>query len=434
VKKAQIIYVLPYEFYFTGLNNEIGGHTSHIIGVVEALIQRGYQIKIISDMPVPGLDDRAIEYYTPAFQSLRRMLRSLEQSSKIPNPQNKSFITIYAKICIRPITKFLVRRLNYLLFCSGLFLTIMLHSKRSGVSFIYYRHNLNGFIPAIASKIMRIPLVVEVNTPSSISTFYYGKEIKNNKKIRIHIREKIQYELARVISVVSPLVRDWITHNAGSKYAEKILLNTNGVNLNRFNVQLKSTNDIRLRYGIDSNETLVGMVAVFIEYNAIEELIESFQRARNRIGNLRLILMGESHLRKDLETYTKTLHLSETVIFTGRIPFERMSSYLASCDILVSHFNYGNILPYGCSIKHLEYMSMARPVIATDVGYVNFAIRHKQNGLLVPQGDIDGFARAIIKLASDPDLRKKLGEQGRIDAESSHSWGANVDRILRHLN
>ena len=79
-------------------------------------------------------------------------------------------------------------------------------------------------------------------------------------------------------------------------------------------------------------------------------------------------------------------------------------------------------------------MAAGKPVVATDIGYVNFAIKHNQNGLLVPQGDIRGFSEAILKVATDSDLRIKLGNQGRCDAEKFHSWEANINRILDRLS
>jgi glycosyltransferase involved in cell wall biosynthesis len=429
----KLLYVIPYEFYFEGLNNEIGGHTSHIFGVVEALIQKGYQIRIISDMPVPGLESRAIKYSAPALQSVRRLLRFLDRTLKYTDQNYKADTTSYYRSCTKLIIKSFVRRIDYCIFCIGLFQTVMRYSRRPKVSFIYYRHNKNGFIPAIVSKINCIPSVVEVNTPASLSTFYYGKKSNNNNEIKIHFREKLQYKLSNVISVVSPLIKDWIVTNVGRKYSEKIITNPNGVNPERFRIPQNPVSNIRTKYGIDPDAILIGMVAVFVKYNAIEELIEAFKRAKNRIDNMHLLLMGESHLRKDLETYTKNRHLSETVTFTGRIAYEMMPTYLASCDILVSHFNYDNILPHGCSIKHLEYMAMRKPVVATSIGYVNFAVKHNRNGLLVPQGDIDGFAQSIVKLSLDADLREKFGKQGRSDVEAFHSWDANIDRILHCL-
>jgi glycosyltransferase involved in cell wall biosynthesis len=78
-------------------------------------------------------------------------------------------------------------------------------------------------------------------------------------------------------------------------------------------------------------------------------------------------------------------------------------------------------------------MAVGKPVVATEVGYVNFAIRHDVNGLLVPQGDTEGFAKALSRLALDSEMRNRLGKQGRLDAEAQHTWQTNVERILSRL-
>ena len=144
--------------------------------------------------------------------------------------------------------------------------------------------------------------------------------------------------------------------------------------------------------------------------------------------------MGESKIRGELEEHVRSQNLEELIIFTGRISFAKMGEYYSACDILVSHFNFGKRPAHICSIKHLEYMASGKPVVATDIGYVNFAIKHNQNGLLVPQSDIRGFSEAILKLSADSDLRVKLGSQGRHDAEKFHSWEANINRVLNRLN
>jgi glycosyltransferase involved in cell wall biosynthesis len=57
----------------------------------------------------------------------------------------------------------------------------------------------------------------------------------------------------------------------------------------------------------------------------------------------------------------------------------------------------------------LEAMSLGRPVVATSVGGVPEAVTHEQTGLLVPLGDSEAFARALARLADDPQLASILG-------------------------
>jgi glycosyltransferase involved in cell wall biosynthesis len=57
----------------------------------------------------------------------------------------------------------------------------------------------------------------------------------------------------------------------------------------------------------------------------------------------------------------------------------------------------------------LEAASAGRPIITTDMPGCRELVRHHQEGILVPPRDIDAAARALIELAGDPLLRRRLG-------------------------
>src|SRR5262249_29208012 len=57
----------------------------------------------------------------------------------------------------------------------------------------------------------------------------------------------------------------------------------------------------------------------------------------------------------------------------------------------------------------LEAMSLARPVVATNVGGVPESIVHEESGLLVPSGDAGALAEALVRLTRDPHFASALG-------------------------
>jgi glycosyltransferase involved in cell wall biosynthesis len=59
----------------------------------------------------------------------------------------------------------------------------------------------------------------------------------------------------------------------------------------------------------------------------------------------------------------------------------------------------------------LESMACARPVVATDVGGVREAL--EDFGILVPPRDHEAFGQAVVKLLQSPELRVRMGRQGR---------------------
>lgn len=407
--KSTILYVLPYPFYFTGINNVMGGHVSHIRGVVEALLSQGYRVKLISDMEVPGLKGKNLGYHPPMFLWLRGLLKKTRAYG------------------IRG-----AGRLQCYLFCIGLFLTTFRKVHSSKISFIYVRHNLNGFIPALVARLTKVPLVLEVNTPISMGIYNQASiDFKRNKFFGLSWKEKYQYKISRLIIAITPLVKDWIVE-IDNNLKHKIVVSPNGVDTTKFSYTEKGK-VIRSKLGINANEVVIGMAGVFVWYNAVEELIDTFSLALQEVPDLYLLLIGDSELKPFLENYVRKKGLENRVIFTGMIPFNEMPDYLSACDIFASYFNYKDKIPHNCSMKHLEYLAMGRPTIATDIGNINFAIEHNKNGFLVKQGDIEGFAEYITKLAKDKSLRERLGKQAREDAKK-YTWQANVTRVINRLN
>jgi glycosyltransferase involved in cell wall biosynthesis len=70
----------------------------------------------------------------------------------------------------------------------------------------------------------------------------------------------------------------------------------------------------------------------------------------------------------------------------------------------------------GLPVSILEAMAAGLPVVATDVGGVAEAVEDGETGLLVPAADSEALARALERLVSDPDLRRRLGAAGRARA------------------
>lgn len=433
--KRKVIFVLTYPFYFEGVNNFTGGHISHIIGVIESLIKRGFEIEIISDLSVPNFESHKLKYYPPCFMNIRNILRTKKtnliyknspESMVSQGQKNDSRNPLFRVFCLTG------SMFNYILFLIGLFLTTWKRIHKRKCAFVYIRHNLNAFVPIIVSRFFGVPTVIEVNTPAGMGKFTHSNQLRRENKVKQRWREHVQYANAKVISVVSPMIRDWIIENYGRTYEGRILVNPNGVNLERFCASGKK-DEIRKKLGIGSDEIVFGMIASFVWYNSIEQLIESFEKACNEVPNLRLVLMGDSELRPYLEEHVREKGLNRSVIFTGQVLFDDVPAYLDACDVLVSHFNYKGVLPHGGSIKHIEYMAIGKPVIASKAGFANFAISHMSTGILVDEGDTASFADAMVKLAKNPQLRVALGKQARKDAENFHSWDFNVDRILSKL-
>jgi glycosyltransferase involved in cell wall biosynthesis len=129
-------------------------------------------------------------------------------------------------------------------------------------------------------------------------------------------------------------------------------------------------------------------------------------RALPQLEGVTLVLVGDGSERGPLERLAKDLGVAERVIWEGWI--DRARAYLGTFDVvaLPSRFE-------GFPLVVLEALLARSAVVATDVGSVAEAVRHEETGLLVPPDDPAALAAALRRLFADPDLRRRVGEQGR---------------------
>ena len=78
----------------------------------------------------------------------------------------------------------------------------------------------------------------------------------------------------------------------------------------------------------------------------------------------------------------------------------------------------------GYGVVAREALAYGRPVVATAVGGLMDAVEDGVTGLLVPPRDPTALRKAIERLFADPELRRRLGEAGRVKARTELSWEA----------
>jgi glycogen synthase len=78
----------------------------------------------------------------------------------------------------------------------------------------------------------------------------------------------------------------------------------------------------------------------------------------------------------------------------------------------------------------LEAWSYGVPVIAARAGGIPGVVDEGENGLLVPYGDVAALAGAIERLLDNPDLARRLGENGQTKVEQHYNWDKVTQRAL----
>lgn len=150
-------------------------------------------------------------------------------------------------------------------------------------------------------------------------------------------------------------------------------------------------------------------------------LIDSLAKIKDLPWELELI--GDGPLTECIQAKATTLGISERVLFSGLC--NDVPQRLAKADLFVLASGFE-----GFPLSILEAMRANLPVIASDVGGVSESVVEGTTGFLVPKGDKDALADRLRLLITDPELRKRLGLQGRFFYEREFSFDVMYNRTF----
>jgi len=182
----------------------------------------------------------------------------------------------------------------------------------------------------------------------------------------------------------------------------------------------------------DAQETVVFLcVARLLRAKGLHFLLHACQALRKKGIQLKCILVGDGPAREELERLTDQLGLRACVEFAGAVGQDRIQEYYDKADAFV--------LPSfaeGVPVVLMEAMSKEIPVITTQIMGIPELVNDGVNGLLVPPANEEALVHAMLRLAADPPLRRRLGQAGRKRVIAEYNQEINVPQlapILQHV-
>ncbi|MGI6630093.1 MAG: glycosyltransferase family 4 protein [Bacillota bacterium] len=208
----------------------------------------------------------------------------------------------------------------------------------------------------------------------------------------------------------------------------KIQVIYNGIKVENFDKKVTPYGKIRL--GLNPVFPVVGTVARLAPQKGLEYFIKAASLVSQVVDKVQFLIVGDGPLRKELEFITAKKRLQDKILFTGYFP--NISEIYPVIDVFVMPS-----LSEGLSISIIEAMAAKRPIAATAVGGIPELIRHRESGLLVPPGNEQALAQAILELLKRPKWSEKLGEKAGKKARNEYTVEKMVqqtENIYRQFN
>ncbi len=173
----------------------------------------------------------------------------------------------------------------------------------------------------------------------------------------------------------------------------------------------------------------IGIIKSLEPKYGVEYLICAFAQMQEKLPNSRLLIVGGGYLRQGLEKLASELRVSEKIKFTGPVAHASVPAWLNQIDIFVNPSVHESET-FGVAV--LEASAMEIPVIVSRIGGLPEVVQEGITGFLVPPKDVNTIAKKIELLASDVNLRRRMGKAGREFVTKNYDWNENV-KIMERL-
>ncbi len=319
--------------------------------------------------------------------------------------------------------------------------------RRQKIDLVYQRHALNSVLGAILSWWYKVPLMLEYNS----SRIWTEKNWEPQSPFRFLFLtkwlERFALRNATYIASVSEASKEDLIASGIS--ADKIVIVPNGVDVDEYNPEILSASREKLRGKLGlKNNFVFGFIGTFGPWHGVKVLGEIVAPVTEACPNARFLYIGDGVLRPALEKKICEDGLEKFVVFTGAIPQKEAKHYLAACDVFLcpTQKNKDGSKFFGSPTKIFEYLSMGRPILASDLEQVGDILSPSERisgselpslnnndsvAVLTDADDIEGFVNGAVALVeSNEEFRSAMGRSARKTAVCNHAWRHRVSSIL----
>ena len=173
-------------------------------------------------------------------------------------------------------------------------------------------------------------------------------------------------------------------------------------------------------------------VGRFNRCQGIETLVRAVSKpSLHRVGKIHLTLASgfyrhssEQLERKRIEELVWELRIENITTFVDQISRDELATYYAAADVCVvpSHYNPSGMVT-------IESMASGTPVIASNVEGLKYVVEHEQTGLLFFPKNTTVLTKAIYRLITEPEWRRKLGMSARERAVDLFTWDGVANQL-----
>jgi len=258
---------------------------------------------------------------------------------------------------------------------------------------------------------------------------YLARYVFGNKflyKILIRPCHLLVFKKADKITSISDYLKKRAEKN-GVKVPVEIV--PNGVDLVNYELRIKNyeLEDLKRSLGIKDDEYVLITTSRLVKKNAIEDAIEAMKFLPE---NVKFLILGDGHLKKELKLKTENLKLEERIIFAGAVDNKEIPKYLQIADIFVRPS-----LSEGLGNSFLEAMVVGLPVIATPVGGIPDFLSNGETGWFCGVKNPKSIAEKVKYILDEKnkDEVARVKENAKKMVKEKYNWNRIAEKMKSYF-
>lgn len=267
------------------------------------------------------------------------------------------------------------------------------------------------------------------NYPAMVSGQEHLKKFPNKYLISIKKWYSLEKNWLRnadlIICTASGMVKRLRRQLVGN---HNYILVPNTLNIKEFKSSQERRIDIERRLETGFNILSYGVVS---EQRGIQYVIESLSLLKNKIHDIKLIILGDGPYLKTLEDQVQKLNVEKEVLFEGWQEQSSLISYMQNTQITIIPHIKSEHTDNTSPNKLFHFMYYGKPVLASNCNYIQEIVEEENCGIIYTYDNPKELANAITHLYSNEKERNDMGKNGNMAIINKYNWHSTIEPMLK---
>jgi glycosyltransferase involved in cell wall biosynthesis len=286
-------------------------------------------------------------------------------------------------------------------------LTLLRLVRRERPMILHTHTSKAGFTGRLAARLAGVPIVIH-QPHGHIFYGYYGA-VGSALFVRI---ERLAARWAdRIVTLTERGSHEHLVRGIGRR--EQFVAIPSGVPTAALRAGAPGPGRARARLGIAGGALVIAGAGRLVRVKGFDLLLAALPRVLSELTDAHVVLVGDGPEREALQAQATRLGVADRVVFAGAVRSAgEVLEHLAAADVCAAPSRNE-----GMGRALVEAMALGLPVVGAAVGGIPDVVGSDEAGRLVPAGDAEALAAALIELGLDAPLRRRLGDAARSRAE-----------------